>query len=131
MLLESDLTTQLSTNWETGVIMKPSMFHGTIIPDRIEQYPAIVVGVQQAVKGKFVCHNPLAWIEDTPFQVQTIAQSVANLILVDNQVFKWISKAITGGFWMVSGDIDRRGEAERTPRHVIIGKETKFVTTSL
>ena len=131
MLLESDLTTQLSTNWETSVIAKPSMHHGTIIPDRIEQYPVIVVNVQQAVKGVLICHNPQAWIEDTPFQVQTIAQTLANLILVDNQVFKWLNKSITGGFWMTSGDIDRKGEAERSPRHLIVGKEKKFVTTSL
>ena len=130
MITENDINTYLRSKWETDVVSEPAMFEGTTIPDNNKKFPALTTFLNQdkADTQPVAMHNS-AHIEETHFSIKTVAQSLADLTLVDNQIYKWLpTKIISGGYWEMNGPIDRSKEKERAPEHMLRGREIKWTT---
>lgn len=124
MLVESDIISYFNTNWNTLIIPEPEMRSGRI-DESSRKFPAIYIRVGKASSRPVSITNS-AMIVVTPFEVEVVGKSDADITDLVNQVYYHMSNRYGSGYWTSIQDHAPKEYSDRRKSAVISCLETKF-----
>jgi len=126
----SDISTELSAQWNTGVIAKPTFLDGSKIKE--PKYPDTEVVIRidgETILGKQSTNNSLQQ-RSQYFFIIVDGSSRTNIEKLIGEIRRiLLAKSISGGMWKVNR-IPKYKELSTRLRAEIIGEEIKLIVSS-